>query len=584
MLKGSAISPGIALGRVFCLKHFRLENVAVRTILENEVENEVQRFQQAIQLAHDEINQLSQLPQIKSSLEIANIFHAHLTLVDDPDLKKEVLKRIRERRQNVEAIVSSVTRDYSEFFKSLPDPQFQAKAIDIMDIGRRILSNCQDENASPLKIKPDEKVILVAEDITAADIAGFDTSMILGIATEEGTTSSHAAILARSLGIPALVQVKNLLQSVVHGKTIILDGNSGFIISNPTTAQINECKVYFEAFLAEKIDLKNIAPSLSITKDGVRIKLLANIGQIQDVDSVLTNQADGIGLYRTEFTYLIRKRFPTEKELINLYWSVIERMGDKEIVLRTIDLGGDKLSQLLKHPLEKNPELGWRAIRLSLDRPDVFRTQLRAIIKVSSKAKPGQVKVLIPMISGISELRKTKEFLGKLIEELKNEKVEIPEQIKFGVMIEVPSSALLADKIAQQVDFLSIGSNDLVQYTLAVDRTNSKVSHLYQPLNPAVLKLISLVVQSGEKHLKTVSICGELAGDPFFTILLLGLGLKELSMNSICIPKIKNIIRKISISEIKDEISKLLEMSTSEEVEEALWQLNKKYQIASKNV
>ncbi|MBF0408155.1 MAG: phosphoenolpyruvate--protein phosphotransferase [Candidatus Riflebacteria bacterium] len=579
MLKGMSIAPGLALGKIFFMKHFQLENVAVRSIQEGEIELEIQRFQQAIQLAHDEICQLSQLPQIKNSLEIANIFSAHLTLVDDPDLRKEVIKRIREKRQNVEAVVSGVIKDYSDFFKTLPDPQFQAKAIDIIDIGRRILSGCRDENSAPMTIKPDEKVILVAEDITATDIAGFDTSMIQGIATEEGTTTSHAAILARSLGIPAIVQLKGLLQKVSHGQFIILDGYKGLIITDPQPEQVKEYTKLYDSYISERKELQNISIQPSTTVDGVTIKLLANVGNAQDVESVLSNHADGVGLYRTEFTYLIRRRLPTEKELFNIYWSVVEKMGSSEVVIRTIDLGGDKLSQLLKHPAERNPELGWRAIRLSLDRPDLFRTQIRAILKVCAKAKPGQIKIMIPMISNLTELRKAKEFISKVSDELKAEIPDFQASYKIGTMIEVPSAAIMVEKIIQEVDFLSIGSNDLVQYTLAVDRTNSKVSYLYQPLNPAVLKLIYQVVQAGEKAGKPVSLCGELAGDVTYTILLTGLGLRELSMNAVCIPRIKSMVRKLSMEIIKPEVLKLLEFGTSEEVEEALCLLNQKYQI-----
>ncbi|HNV72004.1 MAG TPA: phosphoenolpyruvate--protein phosphotransferase, partial [Candidatus Ozemobacteraceae bacterium] len=294
---------------------------------------------------------------------------------------------------------------------------------------------------------------------------------------------------------------------------------------------------------------------------------------------VLTNKADGIGLYRTEFTYLIRRRFPTEDELIEIYTSVMSRLGNSEVVIRTIDLGGDKISHLVNQPAEKNPELGWRAVRLSLDRLDIFRTQLRAILRTAATIGRQQAKILFPMISNLGELRRSQAFLHEVCDELKKEGVAIPTRILIGAMIEVPSAAILADKIAREVDFLSIGSNDLVQYTLAVDRTNSKVAHLYQPANPAVLRLLHQVIQAAEKNGKPLSICGELAGDSRYTLMLLGLGLRELSMNSVFIPRVKQVVRLISIEEARKAVLPLLELDTAEEIERELAQLNSRLGI-----
>ncbi|MFZ2957854.1 MAG: phosphoenolpyruvate--protein phosphotransferase [Candidatus Ozemobacteraceae bacterium] len=580
VLKGLAISPGYALGKAYCLKQFQLDHVPARSIGTEEIEAEIARFCNAIQLAREEISQLTQLPQIKSSLEIANIFNAHLTLVDDPDLRKEILKRIRERRLNVEAIVSGVTKDYSDFFKSLPDPQFQEKAVDIMDIGRRILKNCQVDVQFTGFAELKEGVIVIAEDLTASDIVSFDTTKVLGLATADGTATSHAAILARTLGIPALVQVKNIVQEVEQGAFIILDGNTGTLVIKPQNHIIEEYRSAHAAFESRKADYRAALAQPSVTKDGVKIRLCANIGQAQDVDAVLSNGADGIGLYRTEFTYLIRRRFPTEEELVDIYWTVVQRLNGSEVVIRTIDLGGDKISHLVGHTGEKNPELGWRAVRMSLDRPDIFRTQLRAIIKVFARSPQGNVKVLFPMISNLGELRRSKEFLFEVREELAKEGVVINTPIPIGAMIEVPSAAILADKIAREVDFMSIGSNDLVQYTLAVDRTNSKVAHLYQPANPAVLKLLRDVAAAGERHSCPVSLCGELAGDGRYTLLLIGIGLRALSMNSIFIPRVKHAIRSLSVEEIKAAVLPLLELDTAEEIEEALRQLNVRYGLS----
>ncbi len=574
MLKGQAISPGYALGKSFCLKPFQLDSFASRQIPQEDLETEVSKFKNALQMSKNEINQLVNLPQIKSSLDIGNIFRAHLALIEDPDLHKEVEKRIREDKLNVEFVVSKVIKDYSEFFKRLPDSQFQEKAVDIMDIGRRILKNFQGNH--PLRDLPESKdgFIIIAEEISPSDIVGFEGINILGIATSEGTPTSHASILARSLGIPALIQVKNLLNEVSPGSFVIIDGNAGALVCDPlpeVIADYNRAHVDFEN---KKKYLQETLQRFAITTDGIRIKLFANIGQTQDVDGVLKHEADGIGLYRTELTYLIRKRFPSEKELTDIYWSVVQRINGSEIVIRTIDLGGDKISHLVGNPNEKNPELGWRAVRMSLDRLDIFRTQLRAILKTASRSPHGNVKILFPMISNLGEIRRSKEFLTEVKNELISEGVQVPENLKIGAMIEIPSAAILSERIAREVDFLSIGSNDLVQYTLAVDRTNSKVAHLYQPTNPAVLKLLRDVVLSGEKWNKSVSICGELAGDWRYTVLLLGLGLKELSMNPIFIPKVKRIVQLLSFSEVQKRVLPLLDLDTSEEIESAIKDLN----------
>ncbi|HOY68645.1 MAG TPA: phosphoenolpyruvate--protein phosphotransferase [Candidatus Ozemobacteraceae bacterium] len=574
MLKGLAISPGYALGRAHCLQHLQLDNVSAKPIPEGDVENEVSRFQQALNQSRIEITQLLELPQIKSSLEIANIFQAHLTLIDDPDLKKEVVKGIRNRRLSLESVLSSVIKDYSEFFRKLPDPQFQGKAIDIMDIGRRILRNCQANTPLTTQVDPKEGLIIIAEDLTPSDIVGFDPKIIRGLAMSEGTATSHASILARSLGIPALIQVKHLLCEAKPGAFLIVDGNSGTLVIDPPAKVVEEYQQAYIKFESQKRSMQECLSQPATTRDGTRLRLYANIGQAQDVDAVLANQADGIGLYRTEFTYLIRRRFPTEDELFDIYWSVVERLGDAEVVIRTIDLGGDKIPYLVGQSTEKNPELGWRAVRMALDLTDMFKTQLRAILRTCAKSGRGNVRVLFPMISNLSELRRARGLLNETAAELKQAGLAVPDAIPVGTMIEVPSAALMAGRLVREVDFLSIGSNDLIQYTLAVDRTNSKVAHLYQPANPAVLRLIREVVQAGATAGKAVSLCGELAGDSRYTALLLGLGLREFSMNAVFIPRVKQIVRTVSLPELTARVLPLLDLDTADEIEAGLAALN----------
>lgn len=580
MLKGLAISPGYALGKIYCLRHIQLENIEGSTVAASEVDGEIERFKIAIDLSRAEISQLLELPQIKSSLEISNIFQAHMTLIDDPDLQKEVTKRIRDYTRDVQSVVSAVIKDYSNFFRNLPDPQFQGKAIDIMDVGKRILKNCQKRKGRTSNLDEfSESVIVVAEDLTPSEIVSFNPARIRGIAIEEGTPTSHASILARSLGIPALIQVKDLMQKAQNGHYAIIDGGNGQIIINPDETVRRKYVSDLEHYQEKQTRILEILAEPSVTTDGISISLRGNIGQLSDVEAVLTNRASGVGLYRTEFAYLTRRTFPTEDELYESYADVVDKLGDASLVIRTIDIGGDKISHLMGNSLERNPELGWRAVRMSLDREDIFSTQLKAILRAGARAKPGQVSILFPMISNIEELRKIKALLHRMHEELIQSGQPSPGNIPIGIMVEIPSVALLAEKFAREVDFFSIGSNDLVQYTLAVDRTNSKVSHLYQPANPAVIQLISQVIKVSNLKNVGVSLCGEMAGDLRYTVLLLGLGLRDLSMNAMLIPAIKQVVRSISFAEAERLVAPLLNMDTAEEIENALNKINSKLGI-----
>ncbi len=580
MLKGLPISPGFALGRTYCLKHIEFEEFEASTLNPGDVSKEISRFKVSLEASRNEINQLLELPQIKSSLEISNIFQAHLTLIDDPDLEKEVIKRVKENLIDVQSVVSGVIKDYSDFFRNLPDPQFQGKAIDIMDVGKRILKNCmktQSSNSNENDLG--NGVIILAEDLTPSEIVSFDPQQILGIVIEEGTPTSHASILARSMGIPALIQVRDLFKHVKNDSFAIIDGNEGTLLLNPDKITVEKYEESLKEFRSKQEKIFANLSEPSITKDGEKIVLNANMGQLSDLDAVLANNAEGVGLYRTEFAYLTRRTFPTENELFEVYSSAVKRLGDSQLVIRTIDIGGDKISHLMGNSMERNPELGWRAVRMALDCEEIFCTQLRAILRAASYAEKDQVSILFPMISNLSELRKVKTLLKKVAEELRANGHEIPSEIKLGIMVEIPSVALLADRFAKEVDFFSIGSNDLVQYTLAVDRTNSKVSHLYQPTNPAVIKLIKHVVEVAEREKIGISLCGEMAGDSRYTTLLLGLGLKELSMNAVLIPTVKEIVRTLSLKDIKQKIKPVLELDTAEEIEVALDKINRELGI-----
>ncbi len=572
MLKGLAISPGYALGKAFCIRHFQLDTVPSVSVAPQALDHEVARFQNALQISRTEILNLLELPHIKSSLEIANIFQAHLTLLDDPDLKKEVEKRIRDRRLNAEAVLSSVIKDYSEFFRKLPDPQFQGKAIDIVDVGQRILRNCEGEAGLQPLADFKEGVIIIAENLTPSEIADFDPRRVRGIAIEEGTPTSHASILARSLSIPALIQVKNLVRSVSRGDLLLIDGITGTLEVNPPAPRVEEFQSRLHRYEASLQTLQANLSQPSVTRDGTPVSLQANIGKLQDVDAVLANHADGIGLYRTEFAYLTRRRFPTEEELVETYSGVVSRVSPREITFRTIDLGGEKLPHLGGEVLEKNPELGWRAIRMALDRPEILRTQVRAILRASQVVPHPRIKILLPMISTLQEYRRCREILAEIQEDLQTQGLGPQVPPPLGIMVEIPSTALMARAFAREVDFFSIGSNDLVQYTLAVDRTNTRVAHLYQPTHPAVLRLLREVAQAGREAGKPVTICGELAGDPRFTGLLLGLGLRQFSMNPASLTRVKQAVREWSCQDAEGLAEPLLACSTAEEVEDLLRQ------------
>ena len=574
MLKGLPISPGYALGKAYFIRQSQLKSVPSYSIQEEALQHEVSRYLTALRISRTEIQNLLELPNMKSSPEIANIFQAHLTLLDDPDLKREVEKRIMDRKLNAEAVIAAVVHDFSEFFRKLPDPQFQGKAIDIIDVGQRILKNCESETVMTPLTDLQDGVIIIAENLTPSEIVDLNPEMIRGIAIAEGTPNSHASILARSLGIPALIQVKDLLGNVSRGDLLTVDGVNGFLEVNPSNDRIQKFKGALAVHEAKMQAQKETLAQPSVTLDGVRITTMANIGKLQDVDTVLRNLADGIGLYRTEFAYLTQRRFPTEDELLESYSSVIERLGDREVVFRTIDLGGEKIPHLVGTTIEKNPELGWRAVRMALDRPEILKTQLKAILRATSLFPKSRVKILFPMISNLPEFRKCRLIFHEVVEELLKSGHQVPDWIPLGVMVEIPSTALMARRFAAEADFLSIGSNDLIQYTLAVDRTNSKVAHLYQPTNPAVLRLIREVAKAGEDSGKPVSICGEIAGDQRFTFMLLGLGLRILSMNAGALPTIKQAVRGISCRDAAAIVLPLVECCTAEEVEEALQKSN----------
>ena len=575
-MKGLAISPGYAVGQIYRLKQFKFEEQLPPPQETFSPQQEIEKVEMALELSRQEISRLLMLPQIKSSIEITSIFQAHLTLLDDPDLKEEIFKRISQQSQDAYTAISSVIQNYSNFFRNLPDPQFQGKAIDIMDVGKRLMKHCQGTPQMSGEPETNGGVIIVAEDLTPSEMASFEPANILGIAIEDGTPTSHAAIMARTLGIPTLIQVEGLMEKAREGAIAIIDSVSEQIIFEPDDELKIKYKNAIKAWQQRQAHIQEMAGEPSVSLDGVPIMLSANIGQLSDVDLALANKAESIGLFRTEFAYVGKQKLPTEEELFQAYATIAKRFGHGELTFRTCDIGGDKVSYALGDSLERNPELGWRAIRVTLDQKDMFKTQLRAILRLSGILLEGQIRLMFPMISNLTELRDAKALLHECHEELINEGLRAASHIKTGMMIETPAAALLAEKFAKEVEFFSIGSNDLTQYTLAVDRTNSKVSHLYQQTSPAVLKLIKYVIDVAKKANIDVSLCGELAGDSRFAPLLLGLGLESFSMNSILIPAVKHVVRNSDLYNLKKLVEPILAMDTAEEINQAVFRLNTK--------
>jgi phosphotransferase system enzyme I (PtsI) len=493
--------------------------------------------------------------------EYAKIFEAHLLVLEDPFFIVEVTRKIREELVNVEYALWEVLQGITKDFSSLSDDYIRERAIDIYDVGRRILQNLmKSKKVSSIDLQED--VIVVAHNLTPSDTAQMHKKRVIGFATDVGGRTSHTAILARALEIPAVVGLEDVTSLIRRGDTLIVDGNQGRVIINPDAATLRkyqEMKQEYESFVSELDELRDLP---AVTKDGYRIELSSNIEIPEEIELIKKHGADGIGLYRTEFLYLDRDGFPSEEEQMEAYSRVASAMKPLPVIIRTLDLGGDKFSGLTASP-ELNPFLGLRAIRFCLDRVDVFKQQLRAILRASVY---GNLKIMFPMISGVEELRQAKRTLEEVKSELRDKGIPFNEEMEVGIMIEIPSAAISADILAKEVDFFSIGTNDLIQYALAVDRGNEKVAYLYDPLHPGVLRLIRQTIEAAHREGKWVGMCGEMAGDPLFSMILIGLGLDEFSVSGVAIPEIKEIIRSIDLVEARALAREALKLTSSEEI------------------
>lgn len=564
-LKGIPASPGVVVGKVFFLDREEFE-IKRRRIRKDMVSKNISCFQEALAKTEEEIKEIRAQVAKRLGEEEAYIFDAHLLILKDPYLIKEVTQRVKEELVNVEYIFSQVVGTFRETFASMEDSYLKGRAADIEDVGRRILKNLlgkERETLATLK----EEVIVVAHDLSPSDTASMHREKVIGFATDTGTKTSHTAIMARALEIPAVVGLKDITQKAQAFDTLIVDGNHGLTIINPdeeTLKRYRKDKESFEVFEHELVKLRDLPAQ---TLDGHKIILAANIEVPEEIKYVKEHGGEGVGLYRTEFLYLGRDDLPSVDEQFKAYKEVAQKLAPHSVIIRTLDLGGDKFLSHLNLAPEMNPFLGLRAIRLCLADIPLFKDQLRAILKASTY---GNLKIMYPMISGIEEVKRANQILAEVKEELQKKGIPFNENLEVGAMIEIPSAALTCESIAQEVDFFSIGTNDLIQYALAIDRVNENIAYLYQPLHPAVLGLLKRIIDEAHKAGIWVGMCGEMAGEPFFTPILLGLGLDELSMSPVIIPEVKKVLRALTLKEAKELTRKALNLPTAQQIEALL--------------
>ncbi|NBK48086.1 phosphoenolpyruvate--protein phosphotransferase [Staphylococcus delphini] len=559
IIKGIAASDGVAIAKAYLLVEPDLSFSNEKT---DNPEAEVQKFNEALNNSKIELTKIRNHAEEQLGADKAAIFDAHLLVLDDPELIQPIEEKIKNESASAPQALTEVTQNFITIFESMDNEYMKERAADIRDVAKRVLAHILGvELPNPSII--DESVIIVAHDLTPSDTAQLNKQYVQGFVTNIGGRTSHSAIMSRSLEIPAVVGTKSISESVQQGDMVIVDGLTGDVIVNPSDDEIKAYQHKRESFFADREALKQLRDEPSKTLDGHEVELAANIGTPNDLEGVHNNGAEGIGLYRTEFLYMGRDNMPTEDEQFEAYKKVLESMEGKRVVVRTLDIGGDKELPYLNLPEEMNPFLGYRAIRLCLDQPEIFRPQLRALLRASAY---GKLNIMFPMVATIQEFRDAKALLLEEKENLKREGVEVSDDIELGIMVEIPSTAALADVFAKEVDFFSIGTNDLIQYTMAADRMSERVSYLYQPYNPSILRLIKQVIDASHQEGKWTGMCGEMAGDETAIPLLIGLGLDEFSMSATSILKARRQIKDLSRTEMVQLADRALNCATVDEV------------------
>lgn len=561
-LQGIAASDGIAIAKVYTLTE---PDLSFTKISVEDTDNEISRLEKALEVSTKEIELIKETALKNLGEEEAQVFEAHLMVLSDPELVGQVKDAITSQKVNAEHALKEVSDMFISLFAGMEDnPYMQERAADIRDVSKRILANLLGVKIpSPATIK--DEVVVVAGDLTPSDTAQLNRQYVKAFVTDIGGRTSHSAIMARSLEIPAIVGTKEITSLAKDGDLIIIDGLSGEVFLNPSEEVVAEYRAKVEAFAAQQAEWGKLKDADTFTKDGHQVELAANIGTPKDLEGVINNGAEGVGLYRTEFLYMDSHEMPTEEDQFEAYKAVLEGMNGKPVVVRTMDIGGDKELPYLPLPHEMNPFLGYRAIRISLNEPEMFRTQLRALLRASVY---GKLRIMFPMIATLNDFRGAKALLLEEKAKLVAEGIAVSDDIQVGIMIEIPAAAVLAHQFAKEVDFFSIGTNDLIQYTMAADRMNERVSYLYQPYNPSILTLIKHVIDSAHKEGKWAGMCGEMAGDQTAVPLLVGLGLDEFSMSASSVLKTRSLISKLTLEDMKALADKAInECATVQEVE-----------------
>ena len=567
-INGIAASDGVAIAKAYLLVEPDLSFDSEKV---SDVDAEIAKFNNAIQTSKVELTKIRNNAEQNLGADKAAIFDAHLLVLDDPELIQPIEEKIKNEQVNAPTALSDVTGQFITIFESMDNEYMKERAADIRDVSKRVLAHILGvELPNPSMI--DESVVIIGNDLTPSDTAQLNKEFVQGFVTNIGGRTSHSAIMSRSLEIAAVVGTKSITQEVKQGDMIIVDGLTGEVIIDPTEDEVIAYQNKRERFFEDKQELQKLRDEETTTIDGRHAELAANIGTPNDLKGVIENGAEGIGLYRTEFLYMGRDEMPTEDEQFEAYKKVLETMEDKRVVVRTLDIGGDKELPYLNLPEEMNPFLGYRAIRLCLDQPDIFRPQLRALLRASAF---GKLNIMFPMVATIQEFRDAKALLLEEKDNLTNEGIEVSDDIELGIMVEIPSTAALADVFAKEVDFFSIGTNDLIQYTMAADRMSGRVSYLYQPYNPSILRLVKQVIEASHKEGKWTGMCGEMAGDEIAIPLLLGLGLDEFSMSATSVLKARRQIKGLSQNEMEELAQRAIDCATSEEVQDLVNQYAK---------